>query len=138
MTGKICQLFRKKSTQKRVDYILAIFLLFCKRELNGMSENDSRLGDTQDLKHVTVVFSYHNVEKFADEFARIKSRFVDPTENENLPWTVTAMSTDHEIFRLELIEQALDNGRSEYIGEILAHPNIGSLDGLNALVAEDE
>lgn len=138
MTEKTCQLFRKKSTQKRVDYILAVFLLFCKRGLNGMSENDSRLGDTQDLKHVTVVFSYRDVEKFSDEFARIKSRFVDPAENENLPWTVTAMSTDHEIFRLELIDQALDCGKSEYIGEILSHSNIGSLKGLDDLIDENE
>ena len=103
-----------------------------------MSENDSRLAGTRELKHLTVVFSYRRADDFADELERLKSRFINPSGSDNLSWLVTAMSSDNEIFRLELIEQALDCGRSEYIGEILAHPDIGSLNGLDALIDHDE
>ena len=105
---------------------------------NQMVEQDGEGVGCDDLKHLTVVFSYKNVNQFVDELERLKSRFINPSSSDNLPWLVTAMSTDNEIFRLELIEQALDRGRSEYIGEILAHSNIGSLTGLDDLIGASE
>lgn len=81
-------------------------------------------------KYLTVVYTINSTEDFLEENTRLQSLF---TESDGKPWAITAMSVDHEIHRLELIESALDSDQDELIGVIINHPEIGNVCDLDAL-----
>lgn len=81
-------------------------------------------------QYLTVVYTINSTEDFLEENNRLQSLFTEP---DGKPWAITAMSVDHEIHRLELIENALDSDQDELIGVIINHPEIGNVCDLDAL-----
>lgn len=74
---------------------------------------------------MTVVYRINRPEEFLAENERLHSHFYpDPSGK---PWAVTAMSMDHEIHRLELIEEAAEEDRLDLLDGILSHPKIGAI-----------
>ncbi|WP_299314992.1 hypothetical protein [uncultured Halomonas sp.] len=88
-------------------------------------------------RHLTVVYTIHDDALFEDEQQKIFERFRQSacSGSEAEPWTITAVSSDHEIRRLELIEQALEqeDDRVELIARILGQTDIGNADDLQVL-----
>ncbi len=81
-------------------------------------------------QYLTVVYTINSPEDFLEENNRLQSLFTEP---DGKPWAITAMSVDHEIHRLELIESALDSDQDELIEVIISHPAIGNVCDLDAL-----
>ncbi len=81
-------------------------------------------------RFLTVVYTINDDEKFSKERADIMKKF---QESNGKPWAITAMSLDHEIGRLSLIEEAAARGgveALELIEGIIAHPKIGQFETL--------
>ncbi|GGY79642.1 hypothetical protein GCM10011613_25680 [Cellvibrio zantedeschiae] len=49
------------------------------------------------------------------------------------PWSVTAVSLDNEIRRLELVEQAISKSDVEIIPAILEHNDVGNVSDIDEL-----
>ena len=81
-------------------------------------------------QYLTVVYTINSPDDFLEENERLQSLF---TELEGRPWAITAMSVDHEIHRVELIESALESNQDELIEVIVSHPAIGNVCDLDAL-----
>lgn len=81
-------------------------------------------------QYLTVVYTINSPADFLEENNRLQSLF---TELDGKPWAITAMSIDHEIHRLELIESALDSDQDDLIEVIINHPEIGNVSDLDAL-----
>lgn len=82
------------------------------------------------MKHLTVVYSIVDEAAFATEMNRVMSIYSDLGEK---LWGITAVSIDHEIKRLQLVEQALNKNDVDIIPAILAHTDIGNVRDINEL-----
>ena len=86
-------------------------------------------------RYLTVVYTINDTEAFKPTRKMIQEQF-KPSENE--PFAITAMSADHEIRRMELIEQAAEECDDIYelremIEAIAGHPKIGDVKNLEQL-----
>ncbi len=86
-------------------------------------------------RFMTVVYMINDPSKFLEENERLHAHFYpDPTGK---PWAITAMSLDHEIRRLELIEEAMHEQLNlELLDTLLSHPRIGCVTNLEELGSE--
>lgn len=82
------------------------------------------------MKHLTVVYAIADEESFAPELASIMDRFSRLGEQ---PWGVAAVTMDHEIKRLELIEEALSDEDFQLAKAVLSHTEIGNIKSLSEL-----
>lgn len=82
------------------------------------------------MKHLTVVYTIADESSFTNELATIMDRFTALGEK---PWCITAVSTDHEIRRLELIEEALEDEDLLLANAVLSHADIGNVASLTEL-----
>ncbi len=82
------------------------------------------------MKHLTVVYAIANEECFASEFASIMDRFSRLGDE---PWGIAAVTTDHEIKRLEFVEEALRDEDFQLAKAVLSHADIGSIKSLGEL-----
>ena len=86
-------------------------------------------------RYLTVVYTINDTEAFEPTREMIQEQF-KPSANE--PFAITAMSVDHEIRRLELIEQAAEecddiHELREMIETIAGHLKIGDVKNLEQL-----
>jgi hypothetical protein len=72
--------------------------------------------------HLTVVYTVNDGAAFKSELDRIRSLSY-PSEGK--PFAITAWSRDHEISRLEFIEQALDIDDVQLARDIIGMVDIG-------------
>lgn len=82
------------------------------------------------MKHLTVVYTIANEAVFASEMAKLSEQYTDINDK---PWSITAMSTDNEIRRLELVEQAVGDEDLDIVNAILSHSDIGNVKSLEDL-----
>lgn len=82
------------------------------------------------LSHLTVVYSIRDSSAFLAEHQRVMDMFQDIGDR---PWAITAVSTDHEIRRVELIEEAAENDDIDIVLELIEHPDVGNLGSLEEL-----
>ncbi|MEM9670855.1 MAG: hypothetical protein AAF950_18250 [Pseudomonadota bacterium] len=59
------------------------------------------------MQHLTVVYAVHDMDAFESELDRVKDLFDTTLEKNGRPWMITAMSSDHEMIRLDAIREAL-------------------------------
>jgi len=59
------------------------------------------------MQHLTVVYTVHNMDAFESELDRVKELFDTTLEEDGRPWVITAMSSDHEMKRLDAIREVL-------------------------------
>lgn len=83
------------------------------------------------MKHLTVVYRIQDSDAFMGEHQRIMECFNH--EMGNKPWGITAMSLDHEIRRIELIEEAINLNDFDLVHELLEHTDVGNLQTLQEL-----
>ncbi len=76
-------------------------------------------------EHLTVVYTINDPEAFAEERQKLKDNFM-PSKGK--PWSISAMSLDHEINRIYFIEEAIENNDEDLIPAILSHANIGNVE----------
>lgn len=74
-------------------------------------------------KHITVVYTINDERAFEAEHHRIMEHMQADT---NQPWAITAITRDHEIRRLELIEKALDKNDFPHAHELISKNNVGN------------
>ena len=89
-------------------------------------------------RYLTVVYTINDTDAFEPTRKMIQDQF-KPSENE--PFAITAMSVDHEIRRMELIEQAAEecddiHELREMIETITGHLKIGDVHSLEELRGE--
>lgn len=82
------------------------------------------------LSHLTVIYSIRDNSSFLEEHQRVMDLFQELGDK---PWAITAVSTDHEIRRVELIEEAAENDDIDLILELIEHPDVGNLVSLEEL-----
>ena len=85
------------------------------------------------LSHLTVVYSIRDSSAFLAEHQRVMDMFQDIGDK---PWAITAVSTDHEIRRVELIEEAISQDEHELVQTLIDHDDVGNLASLEALNSE--
>lgn len=68
------------------------------------------------MKHLTVVYTINDEEAFKHEMAVLMSKF---KRSDGEAWAITAMSRDHEMNRVSLIEDAVSEDRLDLIEDIL-------------------
>ncbi len=84
--------------------------------------------------HLTVVYTIHDEQSFAEECERIISLFKESLDGVAAKaWCITALSNDHEIHRQELLEVAIDRGDLITAANVLAHADIGNISSLDNL-----
>lgn len=84
-------------------------------------------------EYLTACFTINNPDSFAVERAQIMENL---TPSDGKDWAVTAVSLDHEMHRIDLIEQALEKGGYEaldLIETICAHSDIGNIRSIDEL-----
>jgi len=79
-------------------------------------------------KHLTVVFTINDKEAFRPELDKLMANFKG---SEGEPWAITAISRDHEMRRLELIEEAVEARRFELIEELLGLVNLHKINSIS-------
>lgn len=84
-------------------------------------------------KYLTVVYTINDSNAFESTRQAIFDSFKQASD---LPFAVTAISLDHEMQRIELIERALEEIDDFYdlrdtIDEIIAHPSIADIKNIN-------
>ncbi len=85
------------------------------------------------LSHLTVVYSIRDTSAFLAEHQRVMDMFQEIGDR---PWAITAVSTDHEIRRIELIEEAISQDEHELVKTLIDHDDVGNLTSLEALTGE--
>ena len=91
--------------------------------------------DSTKPKYLTVVFAINSDEGFA---AMRKQIFDNFKQNEGEPWTVSAVSQDHEIRRVELMEQAAERDRFECadaIERLASWSDVGNVPSLDVVLS---
>lgn len=83
------------------------------------------------IKHLTVVYSIQDGDAFMSEHQRIMELFYHDMGDK--PWGITAVSLDHEIRRIELIEEAINMSDMDLVYELLEHTDVGNLQTLQEL-----
>lgn len=81
-------------------------------------------------RYLTVVYTIHDEKEFEAEKAAINDKF---KSSEGEPWAITAMSLDHEIQRVHLIEEALDRDEYRKADMAIGHVDIGNIKSLEQL-----
>ena len=81
-------------------------------------------------KFLTVVYTINNEEAFETERGLIMQKSKASARE---PWAITAVSNDHEIHRLDLLQEALSNQDDEKVDALLEHPDVGNLQDLDEL-----
>lgn len=79
-------------------------------------------------KHLTVIYTINDPEAFKPELDRLMKMF---TPSDGKAFCITAISRDHEMHRLELIEQAIEANQPEVIEEILGINNIHTIENIS-------
>lgn len=86
------------------------------------------------LSHLTVVYSIRDASSFLAEHQRVMDMFQNIGDR---PWAITAVSTDHEIRRIELIEEAINHDEHELVQTLIDHDDVGNLASLDELTGGD-
>jgi hypothetical protein len=73
--------------------------------------------------HLTVVYTINDENAFAAERERLLSLFKGSKGEQ---WAITAMSKDHEMRRVDLIQDAVDEDAMDLIEDILGACEIGN------------
>ncbi len=81
-------------------------------------------------RHLTVVYTINDKDAFQPELQRIMENN-KPSDGE--PWALTAWSRDHEITRMEFIEQALDENDIDLARDIISMIDIGDFKSLDEI-----
>ncbi len=81
-------------------------------------------------KFITVVYTINDEAKFKEERDRL---FDDFKSSEGKAWSITAISDDHEIRRLEWVEQALEAKDMDAVDAAISHIDIGNVNSLEDL-----
>ena len=84
--------------------------------------------------YLTVVYKINDPESFEAKRLDILSSM---KEDDSLPYCVTAASVDHEILRLQLIEEAINEGDSYLIEDIISCANIANYNSLDEFKKRD-
>ncbi|WP_257292057.1 hypothetical protein, partial [Endozoicomonas sp. ONNA1] len=71
--------------------------------------------------HLTIVYTVNDQKAFEVEKSRIRNYFESP---DGKPWAITSLSRDHEIKRLELIEEALEQNQVDLAKRIIRAINL--------------
>ena len=74
-------------------------------------------------KYITAVYTINDEEAFTEEMKRLKENF---KSSEGEPWAISAMSVDHEVNRLALIEEASEEGNMDLIETLISSAEIGN------------
>ena len=90
-------------------------------------------------RHLTVVYTINDDAAFEQERARIFELLKHSAQEiENAPYTVTAISNDHEIQRTHWMEQAAENLDDDFLPEVIesiaGHPSITSVESLDEFI----
>lgn len=83
------------------------------------------------MQFLTVVYTIND----PAAFEKTRKSIIDSmSASEGQPFSVTALSCDHEIHRLDLIEQALDAGDMTAVDKAISNANIGNIKDLDELM----
>lgn len=80
--------------------------------------------------YLTVVYTINDQERFQQEKQSLMDKF---KPSDGTAWSITAMSSDHEIHRLDILTEALDKGDEDAVAAILGHMDVGNLKSLDDL-----
>ena len=83
------------------------------------------------MQFLTVVYTINDPAAFEETR---KSIIDSMSASEGQPFSVTALSCDHEIHRLYLIEQALDKRNLAAVDKAISSANIGNVKDLDELM----
>lgn len=83
------------------------------------------------MEFLTVVYTINDPAAFEETRKSIIDSMI---ASEGKPFAVTALSCDHEIHRLYLIEQALDKRNIDAVDQALSQRNIGNIKDLDELM----
>lgn len=78
--------------------------------------------------YLTIVYKVNDKKAFRGEMDRISEHFKNPGDES---WGITAMSADHELRRLSLIEDACNDNKHGLVEKILDSTLIGGTESLN-------
>lgn len=84
--------------------------------------------------YMTVVYKFNDQDLSEEKRRKLREEFMKPSSS---PWLITAASVDHEIFRLDLIEETVESTellrdeKIEIIEEILSTSSVGDYRNLN-------
>ena len=84
------------------------------------------------MNYLTVVYTIKDQAAFKDESERLFANFKELEDGQ--PWSITAVSADHELQRLALIEEVIDMDEDEglcLVEQILSCPNIGDVSSID-------
>jgi len=85
--------------------------------------------------HFTIVYTVNDEDSFKEE----RQKIMDNMKSSNgEPWAITAMSLDHELQRLHLIEEALNERDFDVIESILYEMDIGNINSLDEMLEQDK
>lgn len=83
------------------------------------------------MEYLTVIYTINDPAAFEETRKAIIGSM---QKSEGKPFAVTAMSCDHEMRRLDLIEQALDAGNMAAVDKAISSANIGNIKDLDELM----
>lgn len=83
------------------------------------------------MEYLTVVYTINDPAAFEETR---KSIIDSMSASEGQPFSVTALSCDHEIHRLYLIDQALDKRNMAAVDKAISLRNIGNINDLDELM----
>lgn len=86
-------------------------------------------------RHLTTVYTINDEKGFEPEQNRLLDFF---QESKGKPWAITAMSVDHEIHRLYLVEEAHQRGRHDLLDDIFGLVETTQYEDLNEFIAANE
>lgn len=75
------------------------------------------------MTHLTVVYTINDEKSFESEKTRLLDLF---KKSDGEPWAITAISKNHEMRRVDLIQDAINEGSIDLIEKILGASDIGN------------
>lgn len=85
------------------------------------------------MEFLTVVYTINDPAAFEETR---KSIIDSMSKSDGKPFSVTAISCDHEMRRLHLIEQALDKGNMAAVDKAISSANIGNIKNIDELMEQ--
>jgi len=79
-------------------------------------------------EYLTIVYTINDSEAFKETRKELISSMAT---SDGKPFAITACSCDHEIRRVELIEEAIDTRNPDLLDDIISCRNIGNVKNIN-------
>lgn len=82
-------------------------------------------------EYLTIVYTINDQEAFKE----IRKALIGSmAASDGKPFSITACSCDHEITRIELIEEAMDARKTDLLDDIVSCRNIGDFKNINEFI----